>query len=160
MKSIKRLISRVLTKMLLWDPVYLKSKLLLYPSIHGPRDRLVVGKDTDINNAIINTICGRVVIEDSAFLGHNCQLLTGIHDYTLKENLRRFTYPTEGHDIHIGKGAWIGSGAIVLGNVSIAAHAVVAAGSVVTQDCPEAAVYGGVPAKKIKDIEFSKEPNT
>jgi acetyltransferase-like isoleucine patch superfamily enzyme len=156
MKRLKQFISRVLTKILMWDPIYLNQKLLLNPHIHGPIDRLIVGKDTDINNAVINTISGTVTIEDCAFLGHNCQLLTGTHDFTKKNNARRWTVPESGRDILIGQGAWIGSGVIILGNVSIADHAVIAAGSVVTQDCPEAAIYGGIPAKKIKDIEFSE----
>ena len=149
----KKLISRILTKMLFWDSAYFKKKLLLYPSVHGPVDRLKVGHDTDLNNTIINTISGVVEIGDYAFFGHNCQVLTGTHDYTYKDNQRR-NHPTEGRDIKIGQGAWIGSGTIILGNVKIADHAVVAAGSVVTHDCPEAAIYAGIPAKKVRSIEF------
>lgn len=150
----KKLISRILTKMLFWDSNYLKKKLLLYPSIHGPIDRLKIGHDTDLNNTIINTISGTVEIGDYAFFGHNCQVLTGTHDYTCKDNERR-KHPNEGRDIKIGQGAWIGSGAIILGGVTIAEHAVIAAGSVVTKDCPEAAIYAGIPAKKIQSIEFT-----
>jgi acetyltransferase-like isoleucine patch superfamily enzyme len=46
---------------------------------------------------------------------------------------------------------WIGNGAIIVGPVSIGKGAVIAAGSVVVSDIPDCEVWGGVPAKKIKD---------
>ena len=54
---------------------------------------------------------------------------------------------------------WIGANAVVLPNVSIGRHCVVAAGAVVTKDVPDYAVAGGVPAKVIKyqDPEEQKE---
>ncbi len=46
--------------------------------------------------------------------------------------------------------AWIGFNSIILKGVTIGEGAVVAAGSVVTQDVPDYAVVGGNPAKIIK----------
>jgi acetyltransferase-like isoleucine patch superfamily enzyme len=40
--------------------------------------------------------------------------------------------------IRIADDVWIGTGAMVLGSVTIGAHAIVAAGAVVTRDVPEA----------------------
>lgn len=51
--------------------------------------------------------------------------------------------------IHIARGAWIGSNAIILGGVTIGAQSVVAAGAVVTKSVPAGAVVGGVPARII-----------
>ena len=51
---------------------------------------------------------------------------------------------TLGHDV------WIGQRAIVMPGVNIGTGAIVAAGSVVTQDIPPYAIVGGVPAKIIK----------
>lgn len=44
---------------------------------------------------------------------------------------------------------FIGSGAIILGNVRIGPNAIVAAGSMVNKDVPEGAIVGGCPAKVI-----------
>ena len=41
----------------------------------------------------------------------------------------------------------------ILPGVTIGNNVVVAAGAVVTKDLPDNALYGGVPARKIKDIE-------
>lgn len=46
---------------------------------------------------------------------------------------------------------WIGHGAIVLGGVTIGAGSVIAAGAVVTKDVPPCEIWGGVPAKKVRD---------
>ena len=52
--------------------------------------------------------------------------------------------------IVVGDHAWIGVGVIVLSGVRIGTDAVVAAGSVVTQDIPDRAIAAGVPARVIK----------
>lgn len=55
-------------------------------------------------------------------------------------------------DIRIGEGSWIGARTIILPNVTIGKGAVIAAGSVVTRDVPDNTMYGGVPAKFIKEF--------
>jgi len=47
---------------------------------------------------------------------------------------------------------WIGTGAIILPNVSIGKMAVVSAGAVVTRDVPPYSIVAGVPAKIIKKL--------
>ena len=56
----------------------------------------------------------------------------------------------------IGKGAWIGAGAIILKGVHIGADAIVAAGSVVTKDVAPYTIVGGAPAHFIKS-RFSED---
>lgn len=51
----------------------------------------------------------------------------------------------------IGNDVWIGSNAIILQGNTVGDGAIIAAGAVVTKDVPPYTVYGGVPAKKIKD---------
>jgi len=46
---------------------------------------------------------------------------------------------------------WIGTGSIILSGVKIGRGSIIAAGSVVTKDVPECEIWGGNPAKKIKD---------
>jgi acetyltransferase-like isoleucine patch superfamily enzyme len=55
--------------------------------------------------------------------------------------------------IHIKEGVWIGAGSIILSDVVIGEYSIVAAGAVVTKDVPPYTVFGGVPAKKINNID-------
>lgn len=54
--------------------------------------------------------------------------------------------------IRIGNDVWIGMRTIILKGVTIGDGAVVAAGSVVTKDVPPRTLYGGNPARFIKEL--------
>ena len=56
----------------------------------------------------------------------------------------------------VGNDVWIGSNSVILGGVNIGDGSIVAAGSVVVKDIPPFEIWGGNPAKKIKD-RFSPE---
>ena len=51
----------------------------------------------------------------------------------------------------IGNDVWVGYGVIIMSGVKIGDGAIIAAGSVVVKDVEQYSIYGGVPAKKIKD---------
>lgn len=92
----------------------------------------------------------KVTVEKDAFTGHDVMILTAAHDITKFGDARK--EHKGGGPITIHEGVWIATRAIVLGPCEIGKHSVVAAGSVVTHDIPEYEMWGGVPAKKIKDI--------
>lgn len=56
----------------------------------------------------------------------------------------------------IGNDVWIGSNSVILQGVKIGDGAIIAAGAVVTKDVPSYTIWGGVPAKFIKD-RFDEE---
>jgi len=56
--------------------------------------------------------------------------------------------------IHIGEGSWLGTNAVVVGNVNIGKHCIIGANSVVTKDIPDYCVAAGIPAKVIKQYNF------
>jgi acetyltransferase-like isoleucine patch superfamily enzyme len=60
----------------------------------------------------------------------------------------------------IRKGAFIGMNTVIMPGVTIGEGAVVAAGSVVTKDVEPFSVYGGVPAKKIRDYVLNEKKNS
>lgn len=55
---------------------------------------------------------------------------------------------------------WIGTASIIMSGVTIGAGSIVAAGSVVTKDIPPCEIWGGVPAKKIRDRFDTDEQRT
>ncbi|MEO5720557.1 MAG: acyltransferase [Chthoniobacterales bacterium] len=146
-----RFLARVLIKFLMLDGHYLKKKLLLQYVVNGPEDRLSIGHDADPNDTVFNTMSGRISIGNYSIFGHGCQVLTGTHA-TDTFFMARKKHPLEGRDIRIGDGVWVGSGAIVLGGVTIADHCVIAAASVVRRDCLTAGIYAGNPAVLVRPL--------
>lgn len=55
--------------------------------------------------------------------------------------------------VKIGYNSWIGSGAIILSNVTIGNGSVIAAGAVVTKNVPDRCVVAGIPARIIKKLK-------
>lgn len=92
----------------------------------------------------------KIVIGDNCLISYNVHLRTDMHNYLNKNKLIKFQGHTE-RDIIIGDDVWIGYGAQIMSGVTIGRGAVVAAGAVVTKDIPPYEVWGGVPAKKIKE---------
>lgn len=131
-------------------------QLLTQHRVFGDPARLTMGREVILNDALVNTSSGRVSLEDYAFCGHGVCLLTGHHDYTKTGYERQAGVPQEGRDIVVGTGAWLGSNVTVLGPCSIGAHAVIAAGAVVSGVVEAGWIYGGVPARPIRRIAFAQ----
>lgn len=99
-------------------------------------------------------ICEGVVIEPEVFIGHG---VTFINDRYPRATTASGQLQTEADWICqttvVKKGASIGSGATVLGGVTIGENAIVGAGSVVTKNVPANATVAGNPAKVLRTIQ-------
>src|SRR5688500_9067177 len=89
-------------------------------------------------------ICEGVTIEDEVFVGHNVNFINDKYPRAtgqgggLQTEADWTVLPT-----HVGRGASIGTGAIVLGGVTIGEGALVGAGAIVTRDVPPHSVVAG-----------------
>jgi UDP-2-acetamido-3-amino-2,3-dideoxy-glucuronate N-acetyltransferase len=95
-------------------------------------------------------ICTGVTIEDEVFVGHGVMF---INDKIPRATRSDGTLQTE-HDwtlqkTVVGRGASLGSGAVVLGGVRIGDGALVGAGAVVTRDVVARDVVAGNPARTL-----------
>ena len=87
-----------------------------------------------------------VVIGETAEIGDNCTIYQGVTlGGTGKDVGKR--HPTLGNNVMVG------SGAKVLGPLTIGDNTKIAAGAVVNKDVRENTIVGGVPAKYIKDVD-------
>ena len=77
---------------------------------------------------------------------------------TSRPNFSRFTrnLPTAYGPITIKEDAWLGTGVIVLPNVTIGEGAIVGAGSVVNKSVPPFVVVAGVPARPIRELAIKE----
>jgi UDP-2-acetamido-3-amino-2,3-dideoxy-glucuronate N-acetyltransferase len=101
-------------------------------------------------------ICEGVAIEDEVFVGHGVIFINDKHpratnqDGSLQTDKDWTVQPTV-----VGKGASIGSGAVILCNLSIGEGAIVGAGAVVTRDVPPHATVVGNPAQVISPVDLA-----
>lgn len=59
--------------------------------------------------------------------------------------------PQDKYTTIIGHDVWIGANVLIIEGVKIGNGAIIASGSVVNRDVPDYCIYGGVPAKKIRN---------
>lgn len=101
-------------------------------------------------------VIGLCDIESDVMLADGVQILSGRHQHgrestdsqTLRDNDQQYEMVT------IGRGAWIGAGAIVMADVG--AGAMVGAGAVVSKPIEPGARVGGVPARPLGQSRDAK----
>jgi maltose O-acetyltransferase len=111
-----------------------------------------------------------VTIGENTWIGHNsfimagaeviigdwCQIANNTIITTTNHLINGYYYfgNVETKKVTIGNNVWIGSNAIILPGVSIGDNSIIAAGAVVTKDVPSNKVYGGVPAKQMRELNY------
>jgi acetyltransferase-like isoleucine patch superfamily enzyme len=151
-KNILIMLKPVVERLAVFYGIEIRKKYKVY----GQNDVIFEDKETERRfvpkSTHFNTRSGNIYIGKNAMFGENVMVLTGKHlsiDEAKDKDLPEHSFPMEGRDIKIGRGCFIGSGAIINGKVKIGDHSVVA-GSVVTKDIPERVFAAGVPAKIIR----------
>ncbi len=93
-------------------------------------------------------ICEGVVIEDNVFVGHGVVFINDPYPRaTTEEGGLQTEEDWTVYTTRVCKGASIGSGAVILCNVTIGERALIGAGAVVTKDVPPGAVIAGNPGR-------------
>lgn len=119
------------------------------PGVWFGSKNVTIGRQTFINYGCMFNTSSAITIGENCAIGMQVLFITGTHD--LGGHHRR-AGEHRSEEIEIGNGVWIGARTTVLPGVSVGDGAVVAAGSVVVADCDPDSLYGGVPAKKIRDL--------
>jgi acetyltransferase-like isoleucine patch superfamily enzyme len=123
----------------------------------GPQAIVEVGNHCSIVGAIFATN-GRVVIGDFALIAHEVVLADthwptpGIRQPPAEQS-RDSQQPAS--SIEIAANVWIGTQAIILGNVRIGEGAIIGAGTLVTQDVPPFTLCAGNPMQIVRTISKS-----
>lgn len=118
----------------------------------GLNGTLRIGDGTHIGDNTIIDVTDDVNIGHEVAIGPNCTIYTHDHDYKHADKAAWKGGITK-QPIKIEDGAWIGSNVTLLPGITIGKNAVIAAGSVVTKNITERTIWGGIPAKLIKEIK-------
>lgn len=102
-------------------------------------DHSWIGQRVWLDNLEQLTIGSHVVISQGAMI------ILGSHDY------RKVDYPLITAPVVLEDGCWVGTGAIVLGGVTVKSHALLSAGSVANKDLEPYTIYRGNPAVPVRE---------
>ncbi|HMI91543.1 MAG TPA: acyltransferase [Polyangiales bacterium] len=109
-----------------------------------------IGESCLLTTPLYLNASGAIEIGDRVTIGHHVMIITDNHDMTDPERRggERRSAP-----VKIEDGAWIGARATILPGVTLGRGCVVAAGALVAHDVPAHTLVGGVPARRISDLE-------
>ena len=125
--------------------------------VFGDPKRLDLASSAVVHDALFNVSSGRITVSEHVFFGHGVRVITGTHDFRQFGPQRLRAIPSEGHDVLIEEGAWIGTNAVIVGPCVIGRHAVVGAGAVVVGDVAPYTITVGVPARPVRTIEHAPD---
>lgn len=112
--------------------------------------KIHIGSRSSIPNTSVLDSRGGLRIGDDCLLGFENVILTSTHESAALD------VPVRAQGMYrapvsIGNDVWTGCRVVIVPGVTIGSHVIVGAGSVVTNDVPDWAVVGGVPARLIRD---------
>lgn len=111
---------------------------------------LKIGGSTFVNYNCWFDLGDDITIGDNCNIAMNVTFLNSTHEVGSSEK-RAGKYASM--PISVGDGCWIGANALIMPGVTVEDGVIIAAGSVVTKDCESNCLYGGVLAKKIKELD-------
>jgi len=110
---------------------------------------VVIGAQCKISSH--SFICEGVTIEDEVFVGHGVMFINDIEPRaTTKEGSLQTEADWSVVETRVCRGASIGTGAVIMGGITIGVGALIGAGAVVTRDVEANQVVAGVPARMIR----------
>jgi len=115
------------------------------------KDSLIkIGNNVATNNNLFFCAANYIEIGDNTLVGQYVTIMD-FEAHGIDPSKRRQL--GEVGKVIIGKNVWIGNNVTILKNSEIGDNSIIAAGAVVSGIFPANVIIGGVPAKKIKDIE-------
>lgn len=113
---------------------------------------LRVGRKCFINYGCFFDATAPIEISDGCHIGMQALICTSTHD-TGDASQRAATLRSE--PVTIGRGVWLGARVTVMPGVSIGDGCIVAANSLVKDNCAPNGLYAGTPARRVRDLEVS-----
>lgn len=121
-------------------------------------NHMSIGDNVFINDNVRFQDSNLITLGDRVIIAPDVKFYCGEH--TIDASKRYGTYEDGSkylisytEPITVGNDVWIGGNVTILGGVHIGNNVIIAAGAVVTKDVPDNTVFGGVPARKIKDLD-------
>lgn len=133
------------------------SELICYESHAGQSlfPKLVLGNHVRITGKCRITCAGSITIGDDVLIAPEVFISDANHGMNPTIGGGYSTQPLIVKSVVIGDGCWLGQKVCILPGVSIGAHSIIGAGSVVTHNIPAYCIAAGNPAKIVKRWDAS-----
>lgn len=118
-------------------------------SLSGSPRNLTIGPGVFMNKSVSIEAVAPVSIGAGSALGMRVCIVTSHHDI---DTAGRWSAVASGRSVVVGERVWVGAGAMLLPGAHIEDDVIVAAGAVVSGRLTSHGVYGGVPARRIRDF--------
>ncbi len=142
--------SRGRVGVLRWCGLSVGAEVLMSPGVQFLCEDVSIGHAAFINRGcLIDALWSPIVIGARVYIGPQVRILTASHE--IGPGSQRAGKSVQ-EPVTISNGTWIGAGSTILPGVTIGEGCVIAAGAVVTKDCESHGLYGGVPARRIRDL--------
>lgn len=109
-----------------------------------------IGRNVKISSHTF--ICEGVTIEDDVFIGHNVSFINDRYPRATTAGRLRSEGDWCKETILVRRGASVGTGSVILPNVTIGERAIVGAGSTVLRDVPDGTIVAGNPARVLRTV--------
>lgn len=137
---------------------WLRQKMVrFYLKECGKKPRVKKGAEISPNASVgdYSELGTRCMIQANVRLGNHVIMGPDVKIYSRNHKFDRLDIPISQQgknyfQTSIGNDVWIGANAIITAGCNVGDHAIIAAGAVVTNDIPNYAIAGGVPARIIK----------
>lgn len=119
----------------------------------GENASIIIGKNVGISQTALISHCDITIGNNVKIGGGTCVYTTDFHslDASIRSGEDDIKY-RRSDPVEIKDNVFIGAKCIILKGVTIGENSIVGAGSVVTKSIPANQIWGGNPAKYIKDI--------
>jgi acetyltransferase-like isoleucine patch superfamily enzyme len=114
-------------------------------------DKIEIGDNVSIHRHCVILAAGGVRIGNDVSIAHSSSIVSSEHTWADADNSIKFN-PIYLNGVSIHDDVWIGCGVRILSGTVINNRCVVAAGAVVKRICESRGVYGGVPARLLRNI--------
>jgi acetyltransferase-like isoleucine patch superfamily enzyme len=122
-----------------------------YDGIYSEGPSIIIGDNTFIGHHCEFNINEGIKIGKRGLIAAGCKFIDHNHNAGYSDRKNRVPDP-QGAPILIGEYVWLGVNVVVLAGVNIGDGAVIAAGSVVTKSVPSGQLWGGTPARLIREV--------
>ena len=110
---------------------------------------LRIGNGSFVARNVYLDATAEIEVSDRVQIGPFCRLVTSTHEIGPTDQRAGAALAAP---IVVEDGVWLGAAVTVLPGVTIGKGAIIAAGAVVTSDCRSDGLYGGVPARWIREF--------